>query len=505
MFSVSDIKEDVYPAVYRRGKELYETGGVLDFAYDIYLEHDLPVAEVRAEVRGREQGSYRVTVVVDEEYGSVSSSNCTCEAFYNYEGMCKHCVAALLAYVNRRQAKDILAAKRTGHEVGEQGSAAEEKPAAPMQTTGAFKTLLNQYSLRAGVSYLIPESVYGKVELEPYFKMDYSYATVEFKIGMEQKYVLKNISAFLHSIERNEKVHYGKKLDFYHNRQAFTEDAWRMVEFMRMQDDDKKRQSRFHAYYAYTGGYERTMELDEVGIDRFFDAIGEMPLSAEIGYLPEEEYHVQEEERKPKLEIRAGASGVFLVLEDLHVIRGSRFYYFYEDGMIYRSSEALKAKAGDFFDYMERQTGGECYIAAEELPSFCRDLLPLLRETFRVTAEGFDETLYVPKKPEFELYLDKQDNQTVGAKLVAAYGDDKYNVLQKIEPGEVRDLGEEMRVRTLVEPYFNEYGLGQTIFILSHNEDMLYQLISSGLQRLSEYMSIYTTEDFRGGKRNTSV
>ena len=113
MFSVSDIKEDVYPAVYRRGKELYETGGVLDFAYDIYLEHDLPVAEVRAEVRGREQGSYRVTVVVDEEYGSVSSSNCTCEAFYNYEGMCKHCVAALLAYVNRRQAKDILAAHRT--------------------------------------------------------------------------------------------------------------------------------------------------------------------------------------------------------------------------------------------------------------------------------------------------------------------------------------------------------------------------------------------------------
>ena len=500
MFSVSDIKEDVYPAVYRRGKELYETGGVLDFAYDIYLEHDLPVAEVRAEVRGKEQSSYRVTAVVDEEYGTVSSSNCTCEAFYNYEGMCKHCVAALLAYVNRRQAKDILAAKRTGHEVGEQGSAAEEKPAAPMQTAGAFKTLLNQYSLRAGVSYLIPESVYGKVELEPYFKMDYSYATVEFKIGMEQKYVLKNISAFLHSIERNEKVHYGKKLDFYHNRQAFTEDAWRMVEFMRMQDDDKKRQSRFHAYYAYTGGYERTMELDEVGIDRFFDAIGEMPLSAEIGYLPEEEYHVQEEERKPKLEIRAGASGVFLVLEDLHVIRGSRFYYFYEDGMIYRSSEALKAKAGDFFDYMERQTGGECYIAAEELPSFCRDLLPLLRETFRVTAEGFDETLYVPKKPEFELYLDKQDNQTVGAKLVAAYGDDKYNVLQKIEPGEVRDLGEEMRVRTLVEPYFNEYGLGQTIFILSHNEDMLYQLISSGLQRLSEYMSIYTTEDFRGMK-----
>lgn len=52
------------------------------------------------------------------------------------------------------------------------------------------------------------------MELEPYFKMEYSYATVEFKIGMEQKYVLKNISAFLHSIKINEKVRYGKNWSF---------------------------------------------------------------------------------------------------------------------------------------------------------------------------------------------------------------------------------------------------------------------------------------------------
>ena len=46
---------------------------------------------------------------------------------------------------------------------------------------------------------MLPETIYGKVELEPYFEMDYGYARLEFKIGMETKYVLKNISAFLHS------------------------------------------------------------------------------------------------------------------------------------------------------------------------------------------------------------------------------------------------------------------------------------------------------------------
>lgn len=499
MFSVSDIKEEAYPATYRRGKELYETGGVLDFSYDIYLEHGLPMAEVRARVRGQIEKSYQVTAVVDEEFAEVSSCNCTCEAFYNYEGMCKHCAAALLAYVNRRPAADILRAKQ-GRLAEKKEEDKEDGHVPVMQTASALKTLLNQYSLRAGVSYLIPESIYGKVELEPYFKLDYSYASVEFKIGTEQKYVLKNISAFLHAIAQNEKVRYGKKLDFYHNRQAFTEQAWRMVEFMQQQERDKKRQSQFHAYYAYTGGYERTMELDEVGIDRFFAAVGEDAFPGEIGYGEEFSWRVALKERRPKLEIRIGASGIFLLLEELHIIKGSRYYYFYDEGVIYRSSAALKEKTGKFFDYLERQAGGECYIASEELPAFCRDLLPLLKETFALVAEGFDETLYVPKKPEFELYLDKQDNQTVGAKLMAAYGDDKYNVLNPVAPGEVRDVAEEMRVRSLVEPYFNEYGLAGTIFILSHNEEMLYQLINGGLQRLSEYMSIYTTEDFRGMK-----
>lgn len=502
MYSVSDIKEEAYPATYRRGKEIYETGGVWDFSYEVYLEQDLPMADIRAKVRGHEQDFYQVTAVVDEEFADVSTCSCTCEAFYNYEGMCKHCVAVLLNYVNCRPAKDILQVKKKSpaQTAGVTGDGSQFEHGVSMQTAGPLKTLLNQYSLQAGVTYLIPENVYGKVELEPFFKMDYGYATVEFKIGTEQKYVLKNISSFLLALKRNEKVRYGKKLDFYHNREAFSKPAWRLVKFLRQQEEDKRRQSKYHAYYTYSGSYERTMELDEVGMDRFFAAMGEEPFAARLGLEEEMTYRLAGEEYSPKLTIQSGAAGIFLLLEDLHVLKGGRYYYFYENGMIHRSKAVLKEKLGDMFDYLDRQVGGECYIAAEELPGFCRDLLPLLREGFAVIAEGFDEGLYVPKKPEFELYLDKQDNQVVGAKLVAAYGEDKYNVLEKIGPGEVRDIAEEMRIRSLVEPYFNEYALSETIFVLSHNEEMLYQLLTGGLQRLSEYMTIYTSEDFRGMK-----
>ncbi len=91
--------------------------------------------------------------------------------------------------------------------------------------------------MRAGSTYLLPETIYGKVELEPYFKMEYSYATVEFKIGMERKYVLKNISAFLHSVQVNEKVHYGKKLIFIIIMDAFFGICKTPDWFMEQQDD----------------------------------------------------------------------------------------------------------------------------------------------------------------------------------------------------------------------------------------------------------------------------
>ena len=274
-----------------------------------------------------------------------------------------------------------------------------------------------------------------------------------------------------------------------------------MIAFMEQQEMDKRRQSQFHAYYAYTGSYERTMELDSVGIDRFFEAVGDMPFEAEVGFLPEDTYTFSPEERRPKLVIRQGGSGIFLMLEDDSVIIGEKYFYFYDADMIYRSPAGMKETVGEFFEFLHRQTGGQTYIAADELAMFCRDLLPLLKKYFKVEKEaGFDESLYVPPKPEFELYLDRQDMNTVGAKLMAVYGDDKYNVLEKIAPGEVRDLAEELRIKNLVEPYFNEYALSQTVFVLKNNEEMLYQLVSGGLRRLGEFMTIYTTENFRNLK-----
>ena len=53
MFSISDIKQEAYPAAYRRGKELYERGLVQEFSYDVYTEDGVPKAELIGRVKGK--------------------------------------------------------------------------------------------------------------------------------------------------------------------------------------------------------------------------------------------------------------------------------------------------------------------------------------------------------------------------------------------------------------------------------------------------------------------
>lgn len=497
MFSLSDIREEAFPATFRKGKEYFEKGAVREFTHEIYTVEQLPVADITATVDGTMGNSYQVKATIDEEFGDIQSYSCECDAYYNYNGLCKHCVAALITYINRRTPKDILDARRGVVTEGEQEEGILELP---HTTTNGLKNLLNQYALRTNTVYMLPEMIYGKVELEPHFELDYGYARVEFKVGMEHKYVLKNISAFLYSIQTSEKVHYGKKLDFYHNIDAFSEQGKRIISFMKEQDEDKKRQSQFHAYYVHSGSFERTMELDAFGMDRFFEAMGNQAFFATLGHYEEMQYRMAEEPKEPKLTLRGCTDGVYVILEDLNIITGRKFYYFYEDGIIQKTKPEFKENMSEFFEFLTRQIGNECFVGMEELPVFCRDLLPQVREHFEVISDGFDETLYVPPKPEFELYLDRKAHDLIGAKLMAVYGTQKYNVLSKVQTGEVRDMSEELRIRSLVEPYFNEKDASGTLFILKKEEEMLYQLISGGLQRLGYYMSIYTSEAFRALK-----
>ena len=92
MLSRDDIKKAAGYA-YSRGLELYNQNKVHSFSYDEKGRYDL----IEGWVKGSGKNLYAVSVNVDREKDRVEDCVCECPAYFNYGGLCKHCVAVLLA------------------------------------------------------------------------------------------------------------------------------------------------------------------------------------------------------------------------------------------------------------------------------------------------------------------------------------------------------------------------------------------------------------------------
>ena len=117
---------------------------------------ELPVADVRTKFVESIR-SIVVTATIDEEFGDVTNCSCGCEAFYNYEGMCKHCVAMLLNYVNKRTPMEILRLKRgQGTETRRRGTSGGKDG-----DSSAVEKSTEWYSIVQHQIY-VTEAIYGR-------------------------------------------------------------------------------------------------------------------------------------------------------------------------------------------------------------------------------------------------------------------------------------------------------------------------------------------------------
>ena len=100
-----------------------------------------------------------------------------------------------------------------------------------MHTTPELASLLQKQAVAKSLP-LIQGSTYGKVRLEPYFNFDGRTFTVEFKIGINKMYVLKDAFSFDVHIANQDDYKYGKNLQFVHTIESFAEESRPLAKFI---------------------------------------------------------------------------------------------------------------------------------------------------------------------------------------------------------------------------------------------------------------------------------
>ena len=486
MLSRTDIRRECHKTTFEKGEELSRRGSVRNLQWTKGKEDGFEVISMEANVNGSHGNLYEVKIKIDEDYREILEYECECPAFYTYAGLCKHCAAVLLTYLEER---------RTGKASSRILPVSRAAAPSVRTSTYGFDGILGQYVMKDKVN-LMQQEILGKVRLEPHFKLTGGSMKAEFRIGNTRMYVLKNIGDFVNAVARNERVSYGREREFYHQTEAFAPESRPMVRFL---------QFTLLKGSSYLGNYLSTVYKRELNIagdqaDEFLEAAQAAPFFGAVDEESSREWEIREGEPERLLEINGDKTGISIKLQRMQFVTGNRYGYFFDDGIVWKTDRERIEEVREFLLYMESFGKNGLYVAADELPAFTRDMLPVLQEHFEVKMQNFIPEEYLPEEAVFEIYLDAPQRDLLTCELYSVYGEEKHNLYENFNLADRRDAHREMKMAGLVSAFFDAYDPEKHQMVIQKNEERLFTFLQEGIPRLQELCDVYISDSVRNMK-----
>ena len=526
MLTRTGIRNLTHASFYARGLDLY----LLDKVKELNIEETSFVEYISTKVKGSGTKVYDVRFHYDKAKDAVSDCSCGCPAFASYDGLCKHLVAALLKYVDKKAAGADFSGDRAsqGQTLQGQTSLAGDMVAtlfdqgaglsrghkrlsdylgenyfAP-STTPAMKQFLEKQLSRRMLP-LMQDQNFGRIQLEPTLTCEKGKASVDFRVGAVHKYVIKDIFEFDRHMQGEEEYQYGKQLKFVHVPEAFATDSREMVQFIRNWVRENGRRYVQTYYYGYrTQAKLRSLPLSAGELEAFLEAAGELPIQVitqerDLGLCRQVEGSPER-----KLTLVGQDGGVVLAAKQLAGYKGNKYQFWFEKGLIYRESLEEMKPIADFLACMEALPEGKAFIQKEDVPMFCRDLLPVLSQYYTCTRKNFSEADYDIEAVNFEIYLDAPQEDMISCRLIAVYGERRYNVYGDKEDMGQRDLTREIPAGKVISSYCNAYDESTQAMVIADAEEMMYEFLTEGIPRLQELGQVFISDALKKIRVNSS-
>ena len=511
---------------YQRGLDIYRTGKRIQ---SLDIKSEGAVDKISAAVKGSGRNVYNTGFQYDTEADRIKKVYCDCPAFRSYSGICKHCVAVLLEYGDRKAYERVEVRKQQDEEQKLAGIfSGTEFPAAvsgsgqpATKTTVELKSILN----RQMYSRMLPFSgdpYFGRVELETCLKFNSvgNCFTVEFRIGCEKKYILKDVLAFVWNLDHNEKVSYGKNLEFIHSDEAFSEKSRGVLSFIRewVENHHGTYMARYEQLKKITTEVKvRDLTVDRKELEDLLLILGENSFKFKMNNDPETTWHAVREIPDRILTIRKKDQGLSLEIPPVYSVTGIRYHMYFDNAKVYLVSRKELGAVEEFVTCLERLPAGRGFIDEPDMSAFVREMLPSLEKFFHCDLRDFlEETGLECYKAAYEIYLDAPERDWITCKAFSVYGEDKFSVFDRNVSVQTRDIPGEMGVFVLLSKYFNGYdaqrmelaldcrtgeyenlnGEDETVNMDS-SEEKLYQLLKEGIPAMQKIGTVYISQAIR--------
>lgn len=364
-----------------------------------------------------------------------------------------------------------------------------------------MKKLLSNQIKKKSLDVIVDDT-YGKVKLEPFFHCDSRAVEVEFKIGVEHMYVLKDIFQLDSNIEKSEDYSYGSKLQFVHTLEAFEPKSRPLVQFARswvLRNKDNYIKETYQGFTRTTTIKKlRNVPLHARDLEEILDALSGN--SVIKGYVEDSNivsWKVSGQRPPRRMTIKGADDGIEVSTNDLFGYACESENIYFHEGNIYRELYSEVKEIAEFIKCMDVLPDHTVFIQREDVPVFCRELLPYLEQSYEVDKKDFAEDEYELVPASFEIYIDLPKDDVVTCKVLAVYGESKFNIFQETKDILVRDQVKEAQVKTLVSSFCNFFDDRENLLVTKHDDNAIYELLITGIPKMQEVAQVYISDKLK--------
>lgn len=476
--------ESFTDTTYQRGCQYYRQGLVKQLSYTP------DNTTFKALVQG--QSNYRVQIQFDKNQ-EIEDYHCNCQAFATYYGACKHVIAVL---------------KTIQDQWSHYFNVQKAKPAGLSPATQKLLDFFQDSPTQARQKLQLPSQ--ASVKLQPLFAFSLTQqnrpnAWLEFSIGQDRLYIVKDIPQLLTALENNTSIVYGKSFTLNPRTASFDpfsadllkllQEAWLEEQQRSIWTQSKEVPDLFSA--------SRCFRLTPTYLDRFFELMGSKPFACLINYQKIDQLEVRPARPPIKATLQTDKNGLILTLtknDDSFYVLDNHYRYIYYQESIYKVDDQFSSYLKVLLPCLEESKEDELYIPPTAMTDFVSTVLPPLEEVLEVEVNEGVRKQFIREDLTKKIYLDKF-GLGVCARIEFYYGPVLINPAEGLNKHYKIDnkwlLRNKAEENELMELFRRHHFILDEGTLFQPDESETYFFLQYALPELQDLADIYYSEDFK--------
>ncbi|MDR3600607.1 MAG: DEAD/DEAH box helicase [Desulfosporosinus sp.] len=460
--------------VYKKGVSYYMAGRVSNFIF----VPDKGI--VNASVIGGLQ--YAVQVAFEKDNNTIRSYRCSCPAFTDYPGACKHVIAVLK-------------------------TAQQKLPTAwrdPVVQDRVVEDLLEAFANQR------PEILQEELTLNEELQIMAGHrlsAHLHLKLGLQRLYVVKDIGQFLTSIKTGRSLEFGKQFTLEPTRQTFKEEDLPVIAMLLEMFEQHTALTEMQGpYYSTTLLSQKSLPLSGYYLTKFLDALGDKAFVWGIGSAPLKSSAIIRQGLPMEFSLQAQGQDLTFALENDEVpiqLTSDGSYYSYRQN-IYQASPTQKNLLPPILKALRKGSLTNIVIPAAQKEFFASEALPLLGKLGQVAIDPLLEDKFNQEILQAKIYFDRASDLGITARLEFCYGNTVINPFASTRETSgdsitsdvilIRSVDQERNILNILE---------QADFIVSkgkiqlEDDDKIFEFTANWLPQLRDLAELYYSDQFK--------